>query len=386
MTKILKTTLYFLWVVFFVLLVGPLYAQEVPLVTHTWEATDGPVDIPAADLPSFGQTAGRMEVTWTPTTLLPSGSQQLMHIPNHLGLWVYSDGVHGEWFNDAGERRLFRARWGLAAAGQAVNIVITWNVNGYAVLVDGVLRVHDWQTLPSTVYPDPDIVSGIYGGRVGGTESATGSFVLNVYDLPASYNPCLVDVVGTINENIPLDNTGSWSQGIDPRCGAPTGTAELSWTPPTENDDGTALTDLAGYKIYQSTVSGGPYTLAVDLPNPALTSYTVTGLANGQWHFVATSYNVTDVESVYSNETTKTVASGTAPNPPGGLTVVGEDLSAYVILKLIDDIEVLQVGTVPLGTVCDPEKYVNGYNIVPWEAVIWASSSVRSKTVVAKCG
>jgi len=31
--------------------------------------------------------------------------------------------------------------------------------------------------------------------------------------------------------------------------------ATVSWIPPTTNTDGTALTDLAGYKVYYGTVS-----------------------------------------------------------------------------------------------------------------------------------
>ena len=32
------------------------------------------------------------------------------------------------------------------------------------------------------------------------------------------------------------------------------GSMSLSWTPPTQNTDGSALTDLAGYKLYYGTV------------------------------------------------------------------------------------------------------------------------------------
>jgi hypothetical protein len=39
----------------------------------------------------------------------------------------------------------------------------------------------------------------------------------------------------------------------------------LSWTPPTENDDGTALTDFDGYKIYWETTPGNyPNSVTID--------------------------------------------------------------------------------------------------------------------------
>jgi hypothetical protein len=80
----------------------------------------------------------------------------------------------------------------------------------------------------------------------------------------------------------------------------------LSWTPPTENEDGTALVDLAGYKIYWGTTPGN-YTHSVALNNPGLTSYVVDNLAAGTYEFVATSINAAGVESAYSSPRTKSL-------------------------------------------------------------------------------
>jgi len=84
------------------------------------------------------------------------------------------------------------------------------------------------------------------------------------------------------------------------------GSVTLSWTPPTQNDDGTALTDLAGYKIYWGTTPGS-YPNRVTISNAGISSYVVEGLAPGTYEFVATSFNASGVESVYSNSTTKVV-------------------------------------------------------------------------------
>src|SRR5690606_32266329 len=46
------------------------------------------------------------------------------------------------------------------------------------------------------------------------------------------------------------------------------GAAELSWEAPTENEDGSPLTDLAGYKIYWGT-QPDEYTNSVTIDNPA---------------------------------------------------------------------------------------------------------------------
>ena len=78
----------------------------------------------------------------------------------------------------------------------------------------------------------------------------------------------------------------------------------LSWTPPTQNEDGSTLTDLAGYKIYWGTTPGN-YTNSVTVDNPGLTTYVVSNLSPGTYEFVATSVNDAGVESVYSNPATK---------------------------------------------------------------------------------
>jgi len=78
----------------------------------------------------------------------------------------------------------------------------------------------------------------------------------------------------------------------------------ISWTAPTENADGSALTDLAGYKIYWGTTSGS-YTNSVTVSSPGITSYVVENLSPGTYEFVATSFNSAGVESAYSNPATK---------------------------------------------------------------------------------
>lgn len=185
----------------------------------SWTEGNGTVQLPTAAMPYFGQTEASIRVEWTPTVLPTTGiSQRLLDIPNHLGIWIWNDGIHGEWYGGGTERRLFRTRWGLPAVGQTSVIEITWNSAGYAVIVDGILRIHDWQVIPDLVYPDPDSVSGVIGSRVDGTHPAGGTFVLTVNDPALSYDACSVDTVGAINETVPLDNTGAWSQGIDPSC------------------------------------------------------------------------------------------------------------------------------------------------------------------------
>jgi hypothetical protein len=84
------------------------------------------------------------------------------------------------------------------------------------------------------------------------------------------------------------------------------GSATLSWTAPTENEDGSPLTDLAGYKVYWGTTPG-TYPNLVTINNPGITIYVIENLGPGTYEFVSTAFNTAGVESAYSNTATKTI-------------------------------------------------------------------------------
>jgi hypothetical protein len=84
------------------------------------------------------------------------------------------------------------------------------------------------------------------------------------------------------------------------------GSATLSWTPPTRNTDGSPLTNLAGYRVRWGT-SAGNYTSSTTLNNPGLTSYVVGSLVPGTYYFVVTALNSAGVESQFSNAASKTI-------------------------------------------------------------------------------
>ena len=75
--------------------------------------------------------------------------------------------------------------------------------------------------------------------------------------------------------------------------------------------DANGESDLAGYKIYYGT-SSKSYSGSVDVGN--VTSYTLTGLTQGQTYYVAvTAYNTSGSESSYSGEVSGVA---TEPAPP----------------------------------------------------------------------
>lgn len=84
------------------------------------------------------------------------------------------------------------------------------------------------------------------------------------------------------------------------------GNATLSWTPPTQNSDGSALTNLAGYRIYYGT-SASSLTQVVQVANAGMTTYMLENLSPATYYFALKAYNSAGAESVQSNVVSKTV-------------------------------------------------------------------------------
>ena len=82
------------------------------------------------------------------------------------------------------------------------------------------------------------------------------------------------------------------------------GLLSLSWLAPTENVDGSALTDLAGYKIYYGD-SSRSYSNSTDVNDANATSFSFT-LPSGSYYVAMTALDVDGNESAYSNEVLKT--------------------------------------------------------------------------------
>jgi hypothetical protein len=95
---------------------------------------------------------------------------------------------------------------------------------------------------------------------------------------------------------------GGGSASLDP---AGLGSATLSWTPPTQNTDGSPLTDLSGYKIYYGNESGN-YQTTIQIDNPGITIFVVEYLTPNTYYFVLAAVK-SGVESDFSNEASKRV-------------------------------------------------------------------------------
>ena len=85
-----------------------------------------------------------------------------------------------------------------------------------------------------------------------------------------------------------------------------TGSATVSWTPPTQNSDGSALTNLAGYRIAYGR-SATVLDRSISLSNPSLSTALVENLSSGTWYFAVSAVNSQGGSSIPSNVASKTI-------------------------------------------------------------------------------
>lgn len=84
------------------------------------------------------------------------------------------------------------------------------------------------------------------------------------------------------------------------------GAATMSWTPPTENTDGSPLTDLAGYRISYGP-SADDLSLTVTIQDPSINTYVIENLTRGPWYFAVAAVNSLGASSDPSAIGSKTI-------------------------------------------------------------------------------
>jgi hypothetical protein len=86
-----------------------------------------------------------------------------------------------------------------------------------------------------------------------------------------------------------------------------TGSATLSWTPPTTNSDGSNLGNLSGYRVMYGRTSEN-LDQTVNLDNPSINRYVLENLSSGTWFFAVVSVTTSGLTSQLSNTASKTVS------------------------------------------------------------------------------
>lgn len=174
-------------------------------------------------------------------------------------------------------------------------------------------------------------------------------------------------------------------------CSSNTGTVTVGWDAPTENTDGTPLTNLSGYKVYRWTGSAAPALAATVVAG--VVSVPLTGIPAGPSVFAVTAFSPSG-ESSFSSSVTFTVAGQSVsksasvtvtvvPKPPTNPVVTQK--TAYQVVIQRNKFAFVPVGTVPLNAACVETQRVNGYYVVPRWRVTFSGTN-RPEAVVARCG
>lgn len=173
-----------------------------------------------------------------------------------------------------------------------------------------------------------------------------------------------------------------------------TGASTISWVPPIQNRDGSALVDLAGYRIRYGTTPTA-LTQTIQIADAGTTSYVVDGLTPGTWYFTVSSYTTAGVESDPSNVVSKTLVAHVTP-PPAETWVVatnGTLATRPVYEAVLNAAGTATVrgnaeGTVKVGAPCGAEVFklsVNSYREVAESDVTLTSPTYRGRRHTAIC-
>jgi hypothetical protein len=87
---------------------------------------------------------------------------------------------------------------------------------------------------------------------------------------------------------------------------AQSGTVSLSWSPPTDNIDGSPIVGLSGFKVFYGQVSR-QYSEVLSLMSAELTSVMIENLAPANWYFAVKAVSSAGVESDFSPEVSKLI-------------------------------------------------------------------------------
>jgi hypothetical protein len=175
-------------------------------------------------------------------------------------------------------------------------------------------------------------------------------------------------------------------------CTWGTGSATVNWTAPTTNTDGSALTNLASFRIYYGT-SASSLSQKSDVTDNTRRSATISPLTPGTWYFAVRAVNTSGTESDSSNVTSKAVAGATAAKSvaititPATQTRVTIATSVYDIVRISAGNWVLGrvVGTAPVGTPCRSAYHLTGDYYGINTGYVKLTRTPRGDTLVAHC-
>lgn len=164
------------------------------------------------------------------------------------------------------------------------------------------------------------VVGQRYSFQPAASDSSSGALTFSIQNAPdwTTFNSATGQLSGTPTAaevgtyaNIIISVSDGTSQSALPAFSVAVtetgnGSATLSWQPPTENTNGSPLTDLAGYWIKYGT-SADSLSEKVQIDNPGIVTYVLSNLSPGTWYFSITAYTAGNVQSAPSGVASYTV-------------------------------------------------------------------------------
>jgi hypothetical protein len=141
------------------------------------------------------------------------------------------------------------------------------------------------------------------------TQQASGknfNFALTGVAGQATFGSPAVALIGVSASSSASSGSSSSSGAGSSSSSAASTTVTLSWMAPTQNTNGTALTNLAGFDIYYGT-SASAMTQKISLNTVAVLSYVVGDLSSGTWYFQVVAVNSLGTQSSPSSTVSVTI-------------------------------------------------------------------------------
>jgi hypothetical protein len=114
------------------------------------------------------------------------------------------------------------------------------------------------------------------------------------------------DIVMTVSDGAKSASLAAFNIAVQSASSAATGEATLSWSKPTDNTNGTPLTNLAGYVVRYGT-NPAALTSQISVASANTTDVEINNLSPGNWYFEVASVNTANMESEFSSAVSKTV-------------------------------------------------------------------------------
>jgi hypothetical protein len=149
-------------------------------------------------------------------------------------------------------------------------------------------------------------VGNVVGVADNGTAPANGGWDSEGYAYSGSL---LGTTISSAGSTFTLGGAGSTAPATAPAAAAISdlpGTASLTWLQPTQNTDGSPLTNLAGY-VVRYGASGTGLNTVLYLGSTAMTSVEISNLSSGSWEFEVCAFNTNNIESQFSAIVSKTI-------------------------------------------------------------------------------